>query len=320
MRLMIVIVCYRAAELTIECLRSLAVDIGKIQDACVVVCENGTGGGSAEKISAAIADEGWSDWASVKAIDPNRGFAGGNNVILREAMASETRPEFFLLLNADTIVRPGALVELMKAVEDHAEAGIVCPRLEWPDGEPQISCFRFHTPVSEMLAAARTGHLTKTFSRWLVPIPVSDVPFEPQWASFACALIRSRVMEEIGLLDEGYYLYFDDVDFCRSARDAGWGVLYWPQARVVHLRGQSNPVKSLGAARKRRPRYFYASRSWYFAKFYGVGGLWLTNVLWTLGRLMSLAREVLGLKEPHVCEREWLDIWTKALSPMRREH
>ncbi len=320
MRLMVVVVCYRAADLTIDCLRSLDADIRRIPDACVVVCENGSGKGAAEKISAAIEEEGWSDWASVKAIDPNRGFAGGNNVVLQEAMASEARPEFFLLLNADTIVRPGALLELMKAAEDHAEAGIVCPRLEWPDGEPQISCFRFHTPMSEMLAAARTGHLTKTFPRWLVPMPVSDVPLEPEWASFACALIRSSVMEQIGLLDEGYYLYFDDVDFCRSARNAGWRVLYWPQAKVVHLRGQSNPVKALGAARKRRPRYFYASRSWYFAKFYGLAGLWLTNALWTLGRLVSLTREVLGLKEPHLCEREWLDIWTKALSPMRREH
>jgi len=318
MSLVVVIVCYRVPDLTIDCLHSLKGEIEQLPDTRVMICENGTGGDSAELIQKAIGANGWGAWVSLCTISPNRGFAGGNNVILREILKQDVLPDYVLLLNADTIVRPGALAELVRAAKANPEAGIICPRLEWPDGEPQISCFRFISPVSEMLDAARTAPLTRMFKRWGVPIDVSDAPMEPQWASFACALIRSKLLSELGILDEGYYLYFDDVDYCRTARNAGWKTLYWPVAHVVHLRGRSNPVKTLTAQRKRRPPYFYASRSRYLAKFYGVCGLLLANTLWSLGRALSILREVLGRKEPHVCEKEWLDIWTNALRPMRK--
>ena len=98
------------------------------------------------------------------------------------------------------------------------------------------------------------------FRRWDVPIPLSDEPMEPGWLSFACALIRRETLEEVGVLDDGYYLYFDDVDYCRRAWGKGWRVLYWPEAHVVHLRGRSNPVKAMTKERKRRPKYYYFCR------------------------------------------------------------
>jgi GT2 family glycosyltransferase len=121
----------------------------------------------------------------------------------------------------------------------------------------------------------------------------------------------------VGILDESFYLYYDDLDYCRRAKEGGWRVFYWPKARIVHLRGQSNPLKSLAEELRRRPRYFYASRSRYFAKFYGPAGLWLTNLLWTFGRGVSLVRELLGGKRRHVCEKEWLDIWTNWQDPLK---
>jgi GT2 family glycosyltransferase len=116
-------------------------------------------------------------------------------------------------------------------------------------------------------------------------------------------------MEKIGVLDEGYFLYFDDVDYCRSSRNAGWNILHQPEAVVVHYEGQSNPVVENTAKMQRRPGYWYQSRSWYFTKFYGKAGLFTANLLWYTGRMISLPRELLGNKEPHVCEREWIDIW-----------
>jgi N-acetylglucosaminyl-diphospho-decaprenol L-rhamnosyltransferase len=315
--LLIVIVCYRAVDLTVDCLRSLA---GQIHDAPgiqVAICENGTGDDAAAKLAKVIEREGWEDWCWLKSITPNRGFSGGNNVILREALGWQSPPKNFLLLNADTIVRPRALKSLLAVADSHRDVGIIAPRLEWPDGTAQISCFRYINPVSELLASASTGPLTKLLTRFDVPMPVSDMPMEPQWTTFACALIRREVLEQVGLLDPGFYLYFDDPDLCRRARRAGWHILYWPKARVVHLRGQSNPVKSLTAQLKRRPSYFYASRSRYFAKFYGRSGLWLTNLLWTLGRGISLLRERLGNKERHTCDKEAADIWINWSHPMR---
>ncbi len=314
--MLVVVVCYRAVELTIDCLRSLSSQVPRIPGARVAVCENGTGADAAERLSRAIRDEGWQDWVWLKAIEPNCGFTGGNNAILREAMAWPCPPKYFLLLNADTIVRPAALAHLLSAMESRPDVGIVGPRLEYLDGEPQISCFRAPSPISEFLEAARTGPLTRIFKGYEVPLPPVDASLEPDWLSFACALIRREVVEQVGLLDEGYYLYFDDPDYCRRARRAGWGMLHAPQARVAHLIGQSNPVMALTLARRRRPRYYYASRSRYFAKCYGRTGLWLTNLMWSAGRCISLLREVLGNKPPHTCAAQWRDIWTHALTPM----
>lgn len=318
MNLLIVIVCYRAVELTIDCLRSLSKEIYSVPEARVAVCENGTGGDSAARIAQAIRAEGWGNWVTLTEISPNRGFAGGNNVILREALDWPEPPKYFLLLNADTIVRPNALKLLLDAIEKRPEVGIVGPRMEGENGKVQTSCFRFHSPISEFLHGAETGPLTRLLKRYDLPVPTSDEQIEPDWIGFPCALIRRDVVEQIGLLDEGFYLYFDDPDYCRRAREAGWSILHCPAARVIHLVGQSNPVESLKAQGRRRPRYYYASRSRYFAKYYGLTGLWLANVLWTAGRGVALLREWAGNKVRHTCETEWRDIWTHPCRPMRK--
>jgi GT2 family glycosyltransferase len=309
MKLLVVITSYRAKELTLDCLKSLEGEVQQNPGTMVGICDNGNEDDTADFLNQAINDYGWQDWAYVRTVMPNRGFSGGNNVILNDALNSSADYDCFLLLNADTIVRPGAIRVLVDAMDTDDSIGIACPRLEWPDGEPQISCFRFISPVSEFINAAATGPITKLLEAWNVPVPVSDTDVEMQWGSFACALIRRDVVDKIGVLDEGYFLYFDDVDYCRATWNAGWKVKYFPAARVVHLRGKSNPVKEMTAKRQRRPMYWYVSRNWYLAKFYGKSGSLVANLLWYCGRVISLLREVVGSKKPHVCEREWLDIW-----------
>ncbi len=315
--LLVVIVCYKAVDLTLDCLASLVPQLRALDRAAAAVCENGTGGSAMEQLRSAVDRQGWGDVVCLTQVNPNRGFAGGNNAVLEQALSLRPAPRLVLLLNADTVVRPGALAQLLHAAARHPRAGVIGPRLEWPDATPQISCFRYLNPVAEFLAAARTGPLTRVLRPFDVPLPVTQKPQRCQWTSFACALIRREVFEQVGVLDAGYYLYFDDVDFCRRARGAGWEVLHWPEARVVHLRGRSNPVKEMTLNRRRRPEYFYASRARYFAKFYGVGGLWLTNLLWTAGRGVALLRETVGHKQPHTCQSEVRDIWTHWRSPMR---
>ena len=316
-QLLIVIVCYRAVDLTIDCLRSLAPQICDVAGAKVTVCENGSGGDAIEALRDAIEQNGWQDWVTIIDVHPNRGFAGGNNAVLSAALSNGIPPKFFLLLNSDTIMRPGAIKDLVDAADRCPDAGIIGPRLEWPDGTPQGSCFLDFAPIHEFISAASSGPITRLFRRGHGTLPISDSPCEAQWISFACALIRGEVMVSCGTLDDGYYLYFDDADYCRRARNQGWKVMYAPAARVVHLRGRSNPLKSLTAERQRRPRYWYVSRSRYYAKFYGRARLWLANVLWTSGRLISLSRELLGGRERRVCESEWRDIWINAWRPLR---
>ena len=311
MNLAIIIVNYRTPKLVIDCLYSLQSEV-KIGRDRVVVVDNASGDNSVEIIQQAITQNNWSQWVQLLPSAVNGGFSAGNNLGIKAIEA-----DAYLLLNSDTIVRSGAINSLLQAMADHPEAGIISPRLEWADGTPQISCFRYRSPVSEMIESAQTGIITKRLKSYDVPIPVSDTPFQPEWTSFACVLIRREVIEQIGLMDEDYFMYFEDIAYCRKARNAGWKILHFPEARVVHLRGGSGSVKVDVALRKRPKPYLYASRARYFATFYGKTGLWFTNLLWLTGRTISFARELVGNKKPHTCEYEEQDIWINWLNPMK---
>ena len=315
-RLTILIVCFRAVELTIDCLVSLEEQVAAIPGAGVLIVENGTGDGAAERLNAEIESRGWLSWVRVIEVNPNRGFSGGNNVVLDDMLGWERISDYVLLLNADTIVRPGALAAMLEAAEANPKAGIVSPRLEWPDETPQISCFRNFHPLSELDKQAAIGPLSKLLSRFVVGVPVAESDTAPDWTTFACALIRGEVVKQVGSLDPGFFLYFDDPDYCRRARAAGWGVLNTPRARVVHLRGQSNPAKELAKKKKRRPWYHYASRARYYYKFYGRFGLLSANLFWILGNTIARIRGVLTGAEVPACEMESKDIWINWGDPM----
>ena len=119
------------------------------------------------------------------------------------------------------------------------------------------------------------------FHRFEVPLDITDEPTPCDWASFAAICIRAEAIEAVGLMDEGYFMYFEDVEYCRRAKQSGWSLLHWPEAHIVHLRGGSGPVKKLSAERKRRPRYYYEGRNRYFRQAYGTLGSWLTGVVQT---------------------------------------
>lgn len=311
MQLAIVILNYKTPQLVVDCLQSLQSEVEGTGHRVIVV-DNCSNDGSVEGIQTAIATHHWSPWAEVLPSPVNGGFSAGNNVGIKAIDA-----EAYLLLNSDTIVRPGAIATLLTTLAEHPAAGLVSPRLEWPDATPQISCFHYHSPISELIDAAGTGPITTLLQPWNVPVPVSEQPIEPDWTSFACVLIRKAVIEQIGLMDEGYFMYYDDVDYCRRARDLGWTVLHNPAARVVHLRGGSGSVKSDLAQRKRPRPYLYASRARYFSKFYGMPGLWVANIMWLLGRGIAGVREVLGNKQPHTCQKAEQDIWMNWTNPLK---
>src|SRR5688572_7852256 len=155
MHLLVVIVNYRTPELTIDCLRSLAADGMPRDERKVVVVDNASPDDSVDRIRRAIDADDWSSWASVTAAPRNGGFAYGNNVAVREALASDRPPKYVLLLNSDTLVRPGAIDALERFLDARPEVGIVGSRLEDPDGTPQCSAYRFPSLRSEFAEAVR---------------------------------------------------------------------------------------------------------------------------------------------------------------------
>lgn len=312
LRLAVVVLNYRTPALVADCLATLEHELDPASDAAIVV-DNHSADGSADEIERTITQRGWSHWARLVRSPVNGGFSAGNNLGMQHADA-----EFYLLLNSDTLVRPGAVQELLRAASMRPEAGLLGPRLEWPDGTPQNSCFRDKSVWSELIAGAQSGPITKLLARRDVTMGAFDAPVPADWVSFACVLVRREVIERIGPMDEGYFMYFEDADYCRKARRDRFGVLYWPSARVVHLRGGSSPVKSNTAARKRLPAYYYASRTRYFATFGGRPLLIAANAAWSIGWLIALARRVLHRRPIGTPSRALRDNWTAFTRPMRR--
>lgn len=303
-RLGVVIINYKTPELTLECIRSLRDQLDVTIDHIVVV-DNNSGEEDVQRINHGIKQEGLAELVTLRISPVNKGFSSGNNIGIKAMDA-----KYYLLANADTLFRPGAIPQLLEAAEEFPEAGIISPRLEWPDGEPQVSCFRYYSPFSEIINAAGTGLVTGILKKFDVPLQTVEYQTKPDWTSFACVLIRQEVFDTVGLLDEGYFMYYEDVDYCRRAKQAGFEIINWPFAHVIHLRGQSSGIKKLHRDKKRLPAYHYQSRSRYYTKFYGTSGLLISNLCWLAGRTVSLFRELLG-KSRTVPEYQYLDIWKK---------
>ncbi len=306
----IVTINFRTPDLTVQCLAS--VFNSNTQNVSVVVVDNNSGDNSVEQIEQAIRKNKWS-WAKVIGSPVNGGFSSGNNLRLRDLDS-----DYFLLLNSDTMLREGALDNLRETLDSNPDIGMACPRLEWEDGSPQESCFRFIRPPYELIKSSGTGTIAKILPQYVTAIPVSSTAISPEWASFACILIRQKVFSDIGFLDENYFMYFEDTDFCYRARNAGWKILYNPKAKVVHLRGKSSPVKSLMSAKKRLPRYFYESRSYYYYRHFGRSGLLAANILWNVGWMIASLRSLLDRKfNSPVASMQWHDIWINFLDPVK---
>jgi len=203
----------------------------------VIVVDNASTDGSAEMVreefpAAQLIVNRW-----------NRGFAAGNNQALRRA-----RGRYELLLNSDTVVHAGAFAELVRFMDAHPDAGAVGPRTLNPDGTLQYSCRRFPTLATGLFRKAPLGRLIPD-NRWnrkyLMSDWVHDVAREVDWVSGAAMCLRSEAVRQVGALDEGYYMYCEDVDWCYRARRAGWKIYYLPQAVITHAIARSSDQRPL---------------------------------------------------------------------------
>ncbi len=291
----IVILNYRTADLTIECLRSLVSEIQKIP-ARVLVPDNASGDGSVQKITAAIASEGWKSWASVLPLGRNGGYAFGNNAGIRSFLESPDPPELILLLNPDTTIRPGAVQALAEFITQHPKVGIVGSQLEDGNGARQPCGFRFPTLFSELDGGMRLGLFSKLIAHRAVVLPPSAVARPVEWVSGASIMVRRRVFDSIGLLDEGYFLYFEELDFARRAAQAGWQCWVEPRSQVIHVQAAATEVDGPKSKEKRRPTYWFESRRRYFVKHHGPAYAMAADALWATGYLTWRIRRILQRK------------------------
>ncbi|MEL6621993.1 MAG: glycosyltransferase family 2 protein [Pseudomonadota bacterium] len=316
-----VIVNYRTSEMVIDCLASLEAERDGSATLDVVVVDNASADQSLQLIKGAVAANGWEGWVTLVASGENRGFAAGNNIVLLDDQLS--KPDYFWLLNPDTYARPRALEGLLEVMASQPRAGLAGSCLEWPDGVQQHSMFRFHTVGTEFFSTLAVGPLTRLFDTFNVARAPKRETARFDWLSGASLLVRAAVIDEIGGMDENYFLYFEETDFCLRAQQAGWDCWLAQQSRVVHLVGQSTGVTARERGSRRRPDYWFQSRRRYFEKHHGRFYADLADIALGTNVLINRAIAFVRRKPTQMPDRFLLDLVTHGLGRrwhMRKAH
>jgi len=264
LKVLAIILNYQTTRFTIDCLQSLEPEIAAQAEAAVVVVENGSGQGAEEDLRRAIAGKAWASWVELIPLERNLGFTAGNNLAMRRALKSADPPEYILLLNSDTIVLPGAIDTLVRFMDEHPSVGIAGSRLEGPGGSVQGSPFRFQGIASELDRGLVMGPFTSIVSRWTAYRQKPSAAAPVDWVAGASMMLRSAMIANVGLLDERFFAYFEDMDYCLAARRKGWETWYVPQSRIVHFEGASSGVRP--DLDTRPPAYWFQARRRYFLK------------------------------------------------------
>ncbi len=253
--LAVIIVSYNTRDLLAACLDSLAPEVATIDDGSatshgpvtsivhrpsstvsVTVVDNNSSDGSA----ALVRDR--YPWVHLIPSAENLGFARGNNLALRRL---DPTPDYVLLLNPDTQVEPGALDALVEFMARTPQAGIAGARLSYPGGALQHAAFAFpglaQTALDLFPPPGRLARLLDTRLNGRYPRAWYDrpAPFEVETLLGACLMVRGVALRQVGLLDEGFFMYAEEMDWCRRFRDAGWRLYCVPTAHVVHYEGQA---------------------------------------------------------------------------------
>lgn len=265
-KLSIIIVHYNTPELLKDCLNSLY-EVKQKQDQWeVIVVDNGSSEGSKKELRVLANIEQFKPFLRVIFEEKNHGFSGGNNIAIREA-----KGDFVLLLNSDTQLQKNAIQETLTVFDDETVGAATC-KLVLPDGSIDPACHRgFPTPWAAFTYFSKLETLFpfiplfSHYHQWyknLSRIHEIDVP------SGAFFLIRKTVLETIGLLDEDFFMYGEDIDLAYRIKQAGFKILFVPQVQILHIKKQSGRDNNNKAIREKTNYHFYDTMKLFYKKHY----------------------------------------------------
>ncbi|WP_309664633.1 glycosyltransferase family 2 protein [Tabrizicola sp.] len=280
-----VVLNWRTAEMTLRAVAAAERAMLGIRGAITVV-DNDSGDGSFESILAATRGR---ERVRVVQSGHNGGFGAGNNVGIRLGLPDGSLPDFVYILNSDAFPAPDAIAVLLAYLQAHPAAGLAGSYIQGSDGEDHVTCFRFPSVASEFEGAARTGPISRLLAHRAVPLGVPAVSGQVDWLAGASLMIRHEVVDEIGLFDEGFFLYFEETDLCRRARDAGWQTHFVRESRVEHIGSVSTGMKAWG----RVPGYWFDSRWRYLVKSGGRGHAVVATLAHISGGLILRTRRLI---------------------------
>lgn len=258
-----IILNYKTADMTLQAAQAALREMEGIAGQLIIV-DNDSGDGSFEVLQAGVKDRGW-DRVRVVASGHNGGFGAGNNFGIKTGLRNGPAPDYVYILNSDAFPEPGAIQVLLDYLQAHPKTGLAGSNIHGLDGDWHCTIFRYPSIRSEFEGAAQTGPITRLLHRHVVPQPLPDGPKVVDWLAGASIIMRYEVLEQIGLFDETFFLYFEETDLCRRAQLAGWQTVYLPDSRVTHIGSVSTGMKTWA----RKPSYWFESRLHYFVKSHG---------------------------------------------------
>ena len=261
MDLSIVILNYKSKNMVKECLRGIRLVSPQLKYECIVV-DNASGDGIEAMLKSEFPE------VNFIASSANVGFAAGNNIGIKK-----TSGKYIMLMNPDIAVFSGSLEALVKFMDENLGAGLAGPKLLNPDRSVQCSAYRFPkkvTPIYRRTVAGKLPSGVRELERYLINDWDRVGAREIDWLLGACLIVRRAAIEEVGLLDERYFLYFEDTDWCRRFWEKKWKVMYVPSSVMVHFhRRLSAELPLLQSLFNRITREHIKSSIKYFFKYRG---------------------------------------------------
>lgn len=289
--ILVVIVNYRTASLAEKCFKAVARERAAGINLSAILVDGCSGDGSVPQLRAFLAGSDIGDWTELLALDFNGGFGWANN----QAMLhwGDQLPPYIFLLNPDAEIEPGAISALAQILDDHSDVAAVGSQLLEVDGTKSASAFRFPSLRNEFVRGAQTSALRRLLG--LQPTTIDIAQAGPvDWVTGASVMLRRDALRQTGLFDDGFFLYFEEVELMQRLKQAGWRIWAQPASRVKHIGGASTGVEESLRPRP-RPDYWYRSRKRYFALAGGRTYALCANLAWLGGyALIGLPRLLLS--------------------------
>lgn len=278
--LSIITVSYNVRDLLQRCIASVEAALGRagLREEMLIV-DNASSDGTPDMLDQYAASE----QVRVLASKENLGFSRGNNLAIKQA-----RGRYIMLLNPDTELQPDVLATLIGYMDAHPDVGVVGPRLRYGDGSIQSSRRRFPSLPSLLIESTVLQRLlpnARAVRDYYVADRPDDTIQEVDWLVGACLVVRREAIEQAGVLDERFFMYSEELDWCRRIKEAGWKIVYNPDAEVMHYEGRSSEQNVLA-----RHVYFNNSKLKYAAKYHGRAAALVVR-LWLILNFLFLVAE-----------------------------
>lgn len=294
-RLLTVILNWRSAEMTLRAAEAALRALEGIDGALVIV-DNNSGDGSFEVMSEVVAARGWDKGAqAVRVLQSGRngGFGAGNNFGIRAGLPDGSKPDFVYILNSDAFPEPAAIQALLRHLQQHPATGFAGSFIYGDDGAPHRTAFRFPSAAGEFEAQIRFGPVSRLLADSIVARPIPQATGRVDWLAGASLMMRQAVLDQIGLFDETFFLYFEETDLCRRAALAGWPTDYVLESRVMHIGSASTGMRDW----RRIPQFWLDSRLHYFVKNHGRGYACAATLAHLAGGALWRARLLIQRKD-----------------------